>query len=50
MVSVIISIKILKDGNYAESYSFGIDILAMGAIGKILRTYKETFEIPKEGY
>jgi hypothetical protein len=35
---------------YAEKNSFGIDILAVNTISNILRKYKETSEIPKEGY
>lgn len=43
-------VKIIKDCFYAEKNSFGIDILAINTISNILRTYKETLRIPKEGH
>lgn len=43
-------VKIIKDCYYAEKNSFGIDILALRTISNILRKYKETLDIPKEGH
>ena len=43
-------VKIIKECFYAEKNTFGIDILAIRTISHILRKYRETSEIPKEGH
>ncbi len=43
-------IKVTKDCFYAEKNMLGVDIFALRTISNILRKYKETSEIPKEGH
>jgi DNA polymerase elongation subunit (family B) len=43
-------VKIIKECFCAEKNTFGIDILAIRTISHILRKYRETSEIPKEGH
>ncbi|EKQ57605.1 MULTISPECIES: hypothetical protein [unclassified Clostridium] len=43
-------VKIIEECFYAEKNTFGIDILAIRTISHILRKYRETSEIPKEGH
>ncbi|WP_236897383.1 hypothetical protein [Clostridium beijerinckii] len=43
-------VKIIKECFYEEKNTFGIDILAIRTIIHILRKYRETSEITKEGH
>jgi hypothetical protein len=43
-------VKITKNCYYAEKNSFGMDILAIVTLSNIIRKYKETSEVPKEGH
>ncbi len=43
-------VSVLKCCYYAEKNSEGVDILAMFTIRNILRKYKETSEMPREGH
>jgi hypothetical protein len=43
-------VKIIKECHYAEKNSFGVDILAIRTVSNILRKYRETSEIPKQGH
>lgn len=43
-------VKIIKECYYAEKNLLGVDILAVKTISNILRKYRETLSIPKEGH
>lgn len=43
-------VKIIKECYYAEKNLYGVDILAIRTVSHILRKYRETYEIPKEGH
>lgn len=43
-------VKIIKECYHAEKNSLGVDILAIRTVSNILRKYRETSEIPKQGH